>query len=997
MSTSIIQFNHLRIPLDEIQEATNNFSEKNIIGKGGFGNVYKGQLLRSGELIKISARRLDRSQGQGDFEFWTEVSVLSSLKHPNIVSLIGFCDEEGEKIIINRHEAKGSLGMYLSNPALTWIQRSKIIVGVARAISYLHYEEGRNYSIIHRNINSATILLDDNFEAKLSGFEYSIKNSVDRTERYISSEAICIQGYTDPQTLQTGHPTQTSDIYSFGVVLSEIMCGKTVSTLKIEIDTFPAPIPIIIYHLKLDMLDKILIPDMWNQIGPELCSWYVDITLACLNQGPEERLTMDQILPHLIRLLENQLGTVTPESSFAAENNALQPQVLTIESMSSDTRKVNKLEHLRIGLKYIQSATNNFSKESELWSGDRYHVYKGDLECFDREYVSFLEDKNKCEIPKRRYNNVRIQCINNANAEPMFHKEIEIVSTCKHDNIDSLLGFCDEGSHMILVYEGDTYNQLDMYLASRVLTWGTRLKICLDVAHGLNYLHNEMEDQKMVIHRQLGSFCILLDGNWQGAKITGFGLSTFHENQDEVPLLTYAKKDLLDRWMLCSMAPEISKRIDGGMRYDMAKATKESDIYSFGLVMFELLSGMDCSNLWAYDVDFQAGQWFKDRIIKQKLARVLREENRGNKLFLKKGPNEDSLDTFIEITEQCLVVNPEQRPTLQVIIKQLEKALMFQKNHKDPLRMSFEVIKLATQSFSDANKIGGGGFGRVYKGELASEHGSYTIVAKRLDTRLGQGDQQFYNELHILSEYKHENVIGLVGYNNDEHERIIVYEYASKGSLDNYLNDASLTWINRLNICKDVARALLFLHGGVREHEAVIHRDMKTANILLFDDWKAKVADFGLSLICTISGETDYVIDHACGTPGYLDPLYQKSRILTRESDIYSFGVILLEILCGRSTYKVYEHEGRFLHSLVKQCFEEARLDDVVFNAIKDQILPQSLATFLEVAFQCLHDDREKRPTAQHVLVQLQKALELQEEEPSKWQGILDLCCCFRD
>ncbi|GKC55141.1 kinase RLK-Pelle-LRR-I-1 family protein [Tanacetum coccineum] len=294
------------------------------------------------------------------------------------------------------------------------------------------------------------------------------------------------------------------------------------------------------------------------------------------------------------------------------------------------------------------------------------------------------------------------------------------------------------------------------------------------------------------------------------------------------------------------------------------------------------------------------------------------------------------------------------------------------------MRLSFIDIESATQNFSRANEIGVGGFGRVYRGELASEHGSSTIVAKRLDTRGGQGDQQFYNELHILCEYKHENVIGLVGYNNDEQERIIVYEHASKGSLDNYLNDASLTWINRLNICVDVARGLAFLHGGVREHEAVIHRDMKTANILLFDDWKAKVADFGLSLIYTKNDETDYVIDYASGTPGYLDPVYQKSRFLTKESDIYSLGVVLFEILYGKSTYEIKKRENQFLQSLVKQRREEGRLDEVVFNALKNQIVSEALAIFQVIGFQCLHDDREKRPTAQHVLVQLQKALELQ-------------------
>ncbi|GJR07173.1 kinase RLK-Pelle-LRR-I-1 family protein [Tanacetum coccineum] len=625
--------------------------------------------------------------------------------------------------------------------------------------------------------------------------------------------------------------------------------------------------------------------------------------------------------------------------------------------------QVNNLEHLRIGLIDIQLATNNFSKESTLWNEKPYSVYKGNLEWFDRKCVSSLEGKNKGELPKRHYE-VRITCINDATTVDMFYNKIEILSTCKHDNIDYLLGFCDKGSHMILVYEGNSYNLLARYLSKKVLTWDMRLKICLDVANGLNYIHNEMEDHKMVIHRQLSSNCIMLNGNWQGTKITGFGLSTFHEIRDVVPLLDYLQKGILTPFDLCSMAPEF---------LETDKATKKSDIYSFGLVMFEILCGVNYAFLKRDDIAFQAETWFKDKIIKQKVARVVREENCGNKLYLKEGPNEDSLDTFIKITEQCLAVNPKQRPTLQVIIKELEKALLFQNE---------EALVLGRHLH-----IGGGGFGRVYKGKLSSEHGSSTVVPKWLDTRGGQGDQQFYNELHILCEYKHENVIGLAGYNNDEQERIIVYEYASKGSLDNYLNDASLTWINRLNICIDVARGLAFLHGGVREHEAVIHRDMKTANILLFDYWKAKVADFGLSLIY----ETDYVVDYACGTPGYLDPLYEKSRILTKESDMYSFGVVLLEILCGRSTYEVYKHEGQFLQSLVKQRSEEGRLDEVVFNAIKNQIVPEALATFHAIGCQCLHDDREKRPTAQHVLVQLRKALQLQIKDVPGLQGILEM------
>lgn len=285
---------------------------------------------------------------------------------------------------------------------------------------------------------------------------------------------------------------------------------------------------------------------------------------------------------------------------------------------------------------------------------------------------------------------------------------------------------------------------------------------------------------------------------------------------------------------------------------------------------------------------------------------------------------------------------------------------------------------MATQNFHDDNCIGRGGFGNVYKGKVPKDDGFDTIVAKRLDTTRGQGEKQFRNELQILFEYKHENVIRLVGYCDEKDAKVIVYEYASRGSLDKYLNDVRLTWMKRLNICIDVATALEFLHGGSAIQAAVIHRDIKTENILLNDEWKAKLADYGLSLISAINQETDYVIDHACGTLGYLDPLYRKSGFLTLESDIYSFGVVLFEILCGRSTFAINKHEGQFLPSFIKQRFEKGKHDEVVFEAIKTQIVPKALTAFQTIAFQCLHDNRENRPTAKEVLEQLKKALEFQ-------------------
>nr|XP_043608923.1 receptor-like protein kinase ANXUR2 [Erigeron canadensis] len=282
--------------------------------------------------------------------------------------------------------------------------------------------------------------------------------------------------------------------------------------------------------------------------------------------------------------------------------------------------------------------------------------------------------------------------------------------------------------------------------------------------------------------------------------------------------------------------------------------------------------------------------------------------------------------------------------------------------------MSLQDIKLATEYFDNKNRIGLGGFGEVYIGKVPQGDGFNTIVAKRLDTSHGQGEKEFRNEIQILFEYKHENIISLVGYCNENDEKVIVYEYASRGSLDRYLKDARLTWMKRLNICIDVATALAFLHGGVRRQAIVIHRDIKTPNILLNDKWNAKLADFGLSLISPINKETGYVIDHACGTEGYLDPLYSESGFLTIESDIYSFGVVLFEIMCGRFLTGV----------VVKENFEKGKIDDFVFEAIKKQIEPKALIAFKTIAYQCLHEDREKRPTAKEVLEKLEEARKFQ-------------------
>ncbi|GJZ18410.1 kinase-like domain, phloem protein 2-like protein [Tanacetum coccineum] len=162
-----------------------NFDDKNVIETAGFGNVYKEKLSWSGELINVNARRINKGRKQAEQEFWMEISMLVSLKHKNLVSLVGFCDENDEKVIINMNETRGWLDTYLSDPmSLTWVRRLEICVGLAHALSYLHHDELRDFSVIHRDIRSFTVQLNDDWEPKLCNFECSMK--IEASQRHHS-------------------------------------------------------------------------------------------------------------------------------------------------------------------------------------------------------------------------------------------------------------------------------------------------------------------------------------------------------------------------------------------------------------------------------------------------------------------------------------------------------------------------------------------------------------------------------------------------------------------------------------------------------------------------------------------------------------------------------------------------------------------------------------------------------------------------------------------
>ncbi|GJV77143.1 kinase-like domain, phloem protein 2-like protein, partial [Tanacetum coccineum] len=299
---------HLKISLESIRSATNNFDEEKIIHKSGVEKRYTGELLWSGELIKIRARRWlnEKMDYEKEQQFWMEISMLSTLKHKNLVSLVGFCDENDEKIVITKHNTRGSLVNLLSDSKLlTWVRRLEICLGLAHALSYIHYDEQRDFSVIHRKIDIQTVLLNDDFEPKLSEFRLSMK--IKASQRHLSFDTDNVPntlGYTDPTYLETKSAHHKSDIYSFGILMFELLRRRKVEVAEDQDNMYLASVAV--NHYREKKLNEIIDWDLWNQMDSQSFNTFAKIAYDCLNEERSERPNIDEIVTRLEKALELQ-------------------------------------------------------------------------------------------------------------------------------------------------------------------------------------------------------------------------------------------------------------------------------------------------------------------------------------------------------------------------------------------------------------------------------------------------------------------------------------------------------------------------------------------------------------------------------------------------------------------------------------------------------------------------------------------------------------------
>ncbi|KAL3813481.1 hypothetical protein ACJIZ3_014749 [Penstemon smallii] len=684
-----------RFSLAEIRSATQNFSNAFFIGKGGYGIVYKGLIDNGRETVAI--KRLKPSSRQGKREFWTEIETLSELRHKNLVSLIGYCNEYREMILVYDYMTCGTLADHLykhardsdKDSSLTWKQRLNICIGAGRGLDYLHTGHG----IIHRDVKSSNILLDENFISKVSDFGLAKPEDRNKLQSHVSTKVKGTHGYIDPYYVRFSKLTRKSDTYAFGVVLLEVLCGRPAMDRRLGEDEC------LLTKWAQNIINKgeveqIVDSSLTGEISANSLKVFVGIAESCLHDEPKKRPAMAQVVLQLELALEqqetrkdvipNQITNVADETTLPVSPE--QPTVPSSESIERGKRqRVNTVPH----------PTNKDGRKPKMYKSLRFRVWdalwkKGKVSRNEEivrnplsgsklpeyDFAAIATATNQlCDtnlIGIGGYGSVYKGVLPSGQmvavkrlSQNQFKSVIPLISNLQHRNIIKLLGYCIHEKPLLL-YEFMENGSLNTHIYDetkrRLLHWDVRFKIIMGIVRGIVYLH---QDSGMkIIHRGIKPGNILLDIH-MNPKISNFGLGiTLEDDQSEVETVIAGTMGYLD--------PEY---IVSGI------ASFTSDIYSLGIVILEIVSGRGIIAM------------------RQRIGRIRLDEyawklwNEGKILhlvdeFIVGEFSEEEALRCIQVGLLCIQQNRHHRPTISYVLKMLL-------GEELPLETQEKVVKAA--------------------------------------------------------------------------------------------------------------------------------------------------------------------------------------------------------------------------------------------------------------------------------------------------------------
>ncbi|XP_057769109.1 receptor-like protein kinase FERONIA [Salvia miltiorrhiza] len=1003
-----------RFSLAEIQSATDNFHSGCIIGKGGFGKVYKGFIDNGREIVAV--KRLKPDSNQGEQQFWTEVEMLSELRHVNLVPLLGFCVEKQEMILVYEYMPCGTLADHLFKLSqkshdyipLSWKQRLKICIGAGRAIDYLHTGHG----IIHRDVKSTNILLDEKFVAKVSDFGLAKTGFGSDSQSQQSTLVKGTRGYLDPNYCETHKPTKNSDTYSFGVVLLEVLCGRRALEQydeedKCRLTTWA------IDNISKGQVAHIVLPSLIREISPDSLETFVRVAKRCLHDQPKKRPAIAHIVMKLELALQQQ-----------EKAESLDPNERTgVENLFSSTDKYQNdnmnfmapNEKINIVLPQKENATSsapyeirNVTDVMPRSDNDRTILsssLKPTASSSNGKTVSFLPSQqiNSTIIKSgkqggrksmmlrisqkiwpwdafwktRKPSKNKREFFGTSVSAPISHGTSSIPMDDNTERTDGMIltpatvssNEKEQHSRTMQVMDNISEGQVDRIVAPtlRGEISPDSLRTFVNIAE--RWLHDEPKNRPRTIHiltkielaiqqQEMAESSPPKDRTSveDGSSFTGTSqkanMKIFGPNENK-----NVANDASP-----SPAGQVSSSTGTSLKMNMklSEPNKKIDVAD------------DASPSLARQVSSSTGT-------SQKANMELFGANK--KMNVADDASYSLAGQVLSSTGTCQKADAklfESNKKINVADDASSSPAGKELSRPNLRVFSFNELKAVTRNFRSDLVLGEGGFGKVYKGCLDDRATAKTtiVAVKLLNYESMQGLQEWQSEVNFLGKLSHPNLVKLLGYCHEDRQLLLVYEFMPKGSLENHLliRSASiqpLPWDIRLKILIGAARGLAFLHASDRK---IIYRDFKTSNILLDEKYHAKLSDFGLAKI----GPTDsisHVTTQIMGTYGYAAPEYIATGHLYVKSDVYGFGVVLLEILTGLRAHDHRRPSGQqnLVDWLKPHLSNERKLKQMIDVRLEGRYPSKSAQQLAKVAITCLENEPRNRPSMQEIVKTLER------------------------
>nr|ABG29323.1 Receptor protein kinase, putative [Solanum bulbocastanum] len=938
--------------------ATNNFSSENKLGEGGFGPVYKGKFPDGRE---VAVKRLSRTSGQGLVEFKNELILIAKVQHTNLVRVLGCCIHEDEKMLIYEYMPNKSLDFFLFDPErkklLDWQKRYEIIEGIAQGLLYLHkYSRMR---VIHRDLKASNVLLDENMNPKIADFGMARIFKQNETEA-VTARVVGTYGYMAPEFAMEGAFSIKSDVFSFGILMLEIAWELWKEGCALELKD----------------------PALGDLCDTKLLLRVIHVGLLCVQEGATDRPTMSDV----ISMLGNEsmpLPTPKQPAFFTGRNeteshSAGDPVEKKLWIANPNTPILNNSGLLTLdstgALRITSGGKTVVNIATPLLTGsliarlqDSGNFVVQD-ETRNRTLWQSFDHPTSCLLPgmKLGYNLTTRQnwtltswLVSSAVPAPgAFTLSLEAIQ---------------DAFQLVVSRRGEVYwtsgawnNQGFPFLPS-FRDSATTYQYNLNLVSGTDGMFFQFEATKGSfpslelfsdgaiaagdgsIYTRYNKFCYGYGGDdgcvssqlpecrkdgdkfeqKRGDFIDLSGTTTSYYDNASISLGDCMQKC----WEHCSCVGFTTLNSNGtgclisnGKRDFRVDESGKAWIWIvLSIVITMLICGLIC-------------------LIKTKIQK-LQGEKRKKEEHIREMNAADSFNN----------TNLKEEDVREV---------------QDLKIFGFGLIMAATNNFSSDNKLGEGGFGPVYKGQFPDGR---EVAIKRLSRTSGQGLAEFKNELILIAKVQHRNLVRVLGCCIHGDEKMLIYEYMPNKSLDFFLFDPErkklLDWQKRFEIIEGIAQGLLYLHKYSRMR--VIHRDLKASNVLLDENMNPKIADFGLARIFK-QNETEAVTRRVVGTYGYMAPEFAMEGAFSIKSDVFSFGVLMLEILSGRRNASLQQFNRPLnLIGYAWELWKEGCGLELKDPDLEDLYDTEQFLRVIHVGLLCVQEGATDRPTMSDVISML--------------------------